>query len=236
MMLSPARQVPELAELLDRAIACDPNFGPALGLAAAFHMNSHIFDWSKDPEDDRRKGLERGRRALLVAGDDPTVLVNAAGSLGYFGEDINAMIALVDRALALNPSFARGWHASGLLRLWAGQLDLATEHERTSLRLSPRTRVGWALNVIGATQFCGRRFQEAIQTLLLAIQEDPRTVSYHCLIASYAHMGRLEEAREALSRLRIDPLVMPAYLHFLRIPQHRELLLSGLCLAIGETG
>jgi hypothetical protein len=112
MMLSPARRVPELADLLDQAIACDPDFGPALGLAAAFHMNSHIFQWSKDPEEDRRKGLERGRRALLVAGDDPTVLVNAAGSLGYFGEDINAMIALVDRT--------RAWRGAGTPAVFSG--------------------------------------------------------------------------------------------------------------------
>jgi adenylate cyclase len=235
MMLSPARRVTEVAGLLDQAIACDPEFGPALALAAAFHMNSHIFRWSNDPEDDRRKGLELGRRALLVAADDPTVLVNAAGSLGYFGEDINAMIALVDRALALNPSFARGWHASGLLRLWAGQLDLAIEHERASLRLSPRTRVGWALNVIGAAQFCGRRFEEAIQTLVLAIQEDPNAVAYRGLIASYAHLGRLEEAREALRRLRlVDPVVIPPYLQVMRIPEYRDLLVSGLRLALGE--
>jgi adenylate cyclase len=234
MMLSPARRVAEVTSLLDQAIACDPEFGPALALAAAFHMNSHAFRWSEDPEDNRRKGLELGRRALLVAGDDPAVLVNAAFALGYFGEDINAMIALVDRALALNPSFARGWHVSGTLRLWAGQLDLAIEHERTSMRLSPRARAGWSLDIIGHAHFFSRRFAEAVETLLLAIQEDPRTVSYHCLIASYAHMGRLEEAREALSRLRIDPLVMPAYLHFLRIPQHRDLLVSGLRLALGE--
>ena len=31
------------------------------------------------------------------------------------------MIRLVDRALELNPSFARGWHRSGVLRLWAGE-------------------------------------------------------------------------------------------------------------------
>jgi adenylate cyclase len=164
------------------------------------------------------------------------VLVNAAGSLGYFGEDIDAMIALVDRALALNPSFARGWHASGCLRLWAGQLDLAIEHERTSLRLSPRTRVGWALNVIGGAQFCGRRFEEAIETLQLAIQEDPNTVAYRGLIASFAHLGRLEEAREALTRLRlITPAVMPPYPQVMRVPEYRELLLSGLHLALGET-
>jgi hypothetical protein len=42
---------------------------------------------------------------LQVAGDDPGVLTNAAYALAYFGEDIGAMMALVDRALAINPSF-----------------------------------------------------------------------------------------------------------------------------------
>ena len=118
-------------------------------------------------------------------------------------------------------SAALSGHASGCLRLWAGQLDLAIEHERTSLRLSPRTRVGWALNVIGCAHFCSRRFAEAIETLLLALQEDPNAVAYRFLIACYAHLGRLGEAREALDRMRlIDPVVMPYYLP-LRIPQHR---------------
>jgi adenylate cyclase len=235
MMLSPARRVAEVAGLLDQAIERDPEFGPTLGSAATFHMNSHCFGWSEDLEDNRRKGLELGRRALRVAGDDPAVLVSAAFALGYFGEDINAMIALVDRALALNPS--SGWHASGCLRLWAGQLDLAIEHIRTSLRLSPRTQVFWGLTIIGFAHCFSRRFAEAIETLLPAIQEDPNPLRYHGLIACYAHLGRLEEAREALRRLRlISPVVMPWYLQALRILEHRELLISGLRLAIGETG
>jgi predicted TPR repeat methyltransferase len=57
-----------------------------------------------------------------------------------FGEDIDAMIALVDRAIAFNPSYARGWHISGFLRLWAGQTDLAIEHANRALRLSPRAQ------------------------------------------------------------------------------------------------
>ena len=51
-----------------------------------------------------------------MAGDDPGVLANAALVLANFGEDIGAMMALVDRALALNPNYARGWHVSGFLR------------------------------------------------------------------------------------------------------------------------
>src|SRR5207244_3113366 len=64
-------------------------------------------------------------------------------------EDIGAMIGLVDRALALNPSFSRGWGLSGLLRLWAGQHDLAIEHVETSLRLSPHERMGIPVAVMG---------------------------------------------------------------------------------------
>jgi predicted TPR repeat methyltransferase len=57
--------------------------------------------------------------------------------LAYFGEDIGAMMELIDRALALNPSFARGWYLSGILRSWAGLLDAAILHAENSLRLSP---------------------------------------------------------------------------------------------------
>jgi hypothetical protein len=63
------------------------------------------------------KGADFERRALEVAGDDPGVLANAAQALAYFGEDIGAMIAFVDRALALNPNFARGWLVGGTLGL-----------------------------------------------------------------------------------------------------------------------
>jgi pentatricopeptide repeat protein len=146
------------------------------------------------------------------------------------------MIALADRALALNPGFARAWHTSGAIRLYAGELDLAIEHVENSMRLSPGARVGWAPFVIGTAHFLGTRFEEAVPKLLLAIQEDPTFLAaYRSLAACYAHMGRLDDAREVLERLRaIRPVVMPRDLPY-RNPEHRELFLSGLRLAMGET-
>jgi hypothetical protein len=70
---------------------------------------------SEDPEANKRKAVDFARRALAVAGDDPAILANAAYALAYIGEDLGAMMALIDRALALNPSFARGWYISGVL-------------------------------------------------------------------------------------------------------------------------
>jgi tetratricopeptide (TPR) repeat protein len=176
------------------------------------------------------------RTPLEVGENDPGILANAANVLAHFGEDIGAMIGLVDRALALNPSFARGWYMSGLLRVFAGQTDLAIEHVETSLRLSPRERMGQPLSVIGTAYFFKHRFDEAASKLLLALQDDPGFPgSYRTLAACYAHMGRLDDARAIVARLRaITPVVVPRDLPW-RNPADRELLLSGLRLAMGDT-
>jgi tetratricopeptide (TPR) repeat protein len=83
------------------------------------------------------------------------------------------MMGLVDRALALNPNFARGWHIGGLLRVWAGQPDAAIQHLDAALRLSPRARIGTSANVIGLAHLFAGRFDQAVPKLLLAIQDDP---------------------------------------------------------------
>ena len=128
--------------MLEQAIAIDPHYGPALAWAAICHLQLVSDGWAED----RRRQPPQGRRSCSAGargrGERPTILANAAFVLAHFGEDIGAMIGLVDRALALNPSFARGWYLSGLLRLWAGQPDLAIEHFETALRLSPRERMG----------------------------------------------------------------------------------------------
>src|SRR6266853_6330721 len=122
---------------------------------------------TEEPETSRRKAGDLAREALLVGENDPGVLANAAFVLGYFGEDVSAMIGLIDRALALNPSFARGWYVSGILRLWAGQTDPAIEHAGTSLRLSPREPVGTPLSLMGGAYFFKHQFDEAVSKLLL---------------------------------------------------------------------
>jgi adenylate cyclase len=228
-------QIPRALRLLDEAIERDPSYGPALALTAVCCMRACQDGWSKDPEADSRKGAALARRALQVTDDDPGVLANSALALAYFGEDISAMMVLVDRALALNPSFARGWNISGVLRLWAGEPVLAIEHIEASLRLSPRGRIGWGSMEIGIAYFISRLFDQAVPKFLLAIQEDPNhLIAYRFLAGCYVQMGRLDEAREVIQRLRvITPVVVPSICE-LRKPEHRELYLSALQLAAAE--
>jgi tetratricopeptide (TPR) repeat protein len=95
--------------------------------------------------------------------------------------------------------------------------------------------MGTPLSNIGVAYFFKRQFDEAAEKLLLAIQNDPGLpVSYRYLAACYAHMGRLDEARAIVARLRaITPTIVPSDLPSGN-PEYRELFLSGLRLAAGE--
>jgi len=88
---------------------------------------------------------------------------------------------------------------------------------------------------MGMAQFMARRFEEAATTLQLSLQELPRYANTHRFLAAcYAQMGRLDEAREVVKRLRaITPSVMPTLTTYWNLEQ-RELYLDGLRLAAGE--
>jgi adenylate cyclase len=221
--------------LLGQAIERDPRCGPALAAAAFCHHVLHIAGWTNDAGKHRREGVDLAGRALRFAGNDAEVLGHVARVLGYFGEDLTTAISLIDRALELNPSFALGWQWSGWLRLWAGELDLAIGHFETSMRLNPlQGRADYYLG-IGMGHFFSGRFEDAAASLLLSLQEGPAWVPTHRFLAScYAHLGRFDEARETVTRLRmLTTEVVPSATHW-RNPEHRELYLSGLRLAAGD--
>jgi adenylate cyclase len=222
-------------DLLGEALKRDPHYGAALVFVARGHLSLHLSDWTNDPESNRREGVDLARRALGVAADDPVVLGNAAYVLAYFGEDIDASVDAMNHALALNPSFASGWTMGGWLKLWAGQPEPAIKHFEMALRLSPADRAGPYLG-IGMAHFVARRFEDAKAMLLGALQEHPTWApTRRFLASSYAHMGRLDEAREAVRQLRaITTVVVPSAAHW-RNPEHRELFLSGLRAAAGDT-
>ena len=227
----------EALDLLDQAIAREPRYGSALALAATYRVDLENYDWADHhaEQENRRAAVDLARESLRVAADDPGVLGRAAIVLARFGEDIDAALALIDRALTLNPSFAFGWYWSGWLRLFAGQADLAIEHFETSMRLNPRGQRGFHLSGIGCAHFVSHRFEDALAALRVALEEVPSfTPTHRALAACYAHMGRLEEARTTVKRLSaLTPVIVQTVNPF-RDPEHVELFVLGLRLATGD--
>ena len=221
-------------ELVGQALDRDPHYGSALAVAIGCQCSIYLSGWTNDLEATRKEGLDLVRRALRLAGDDPFVLAQAARALGLFGEDIAMALTLIDRSLQLNPSFARGWVRSGVLRLWAGQYDLGIKHVETSIRLSPHENRSANYLNIGIGHFFARRSEKAIEMMGLSLQENPTWPPTLRFMAScLAHLGRLDEAQEVVKRLRATtPTVIPSAEHW-RIREDREFYLDGLRLAVG---
>ena len=98
--------------------------------------------------------------------------------------------------LALNPSFARGWYLSGIIRVFAGQPDLAIEHVETSLRLSPRERTGTPLSVIGMAHFSSISSTKPCQSFSCRFRTIPAIPSRIAISPRAMPIwGRLDEAR-----------------------------------------
>ena len=110
------------------------------------------------------------------------------------------------------------------------------QHVEISLRLSPRAaRTGMAFAVIGAAHFINRRFDEAVPKLLLAIQEDPNSPAPYCVLASAMRIWGAWMRRERLPH-GCAPSALGGHQATLTSgnPEHRELFLTGLRLAMGE--
>ena len=106
----------------------------------------------------------------------------------------------------------------------------------TATSASIRGPRGTVLLGIGFAHLFEQRFEEAVTALQASLQLLPSiSWAYAALASCYAQMGRLGDARAMVERLRaITPHAMPSVALF-RNPEHRELLLSGLRVAAGET-
>jgi adenylate cyclase len=219
-------------DLLGQAIEWDPTFSKAMACAGYCRAVLDAIGKVEDQDTNRLIALILARRALRTAGDDSMALACIAHVLGYFNEDIKDALAILARSIAVNPNSFWGWRWSGFAHLYDGQPEVAIKHFETSLRLSPLGPRWPQTTGIGVGHmFCGR-LETAASFLQVALQENPSyPLAHRFLAACYAHLGRMDDARQVVARLRaITPTIVPKTTNY-RNPKQREIFLSGLRLA-----
>lgn len=225
-------------DLLNQAVERDPHYAVALGLLSNCHMFLYVGDWCDDYDARRDQMRELAYRAIRAGRDDARAIAIAAGTLIFCDEPIQRCIELIERALALNPSSAHNWVTAGWVRLYAGQADAALEHFHKALRLSPRVRSGVWVGM-GNAYFMARRLDEAEATLRRSLESQAQwPPTFRMLASCYAHMGRLDDARATLARLKsLTSVIVPPRQHLAwRDPEAMEFFVSGLETAAGEPG
>ncbi len=191
-----------------KAIELDGNFSSAYGMAAWCCGRRKMNGWA---EEDVRETAEAVRIAGLAAElgkDDAIALVCGGMALAYMASDFERGLALIDRALALNPNLAMAWHLSGWTRNFAGQPDLAIEHLQRAMRLNPvdPQRSGMQ-TAVAAAQFAAGRYGEAISSARAATMEQPNNfMAALVAAAANAMAGNLDGAKGDMARAReLDP-------------------------------
>ena len=174
------------------------------------------------------------RRAVELGKDDAVALARGGHALAFLLGELDSGVAFLDRALMLNPNLATGWYLSGWLRAYRGETDVAIEQLARAMRLSPLDPTLYHMQVgTGFAHFLSGRFDEASTWAERAFREEPHYTSAAAVMAaSHAQAGRLEEARQAMERLR---QIAPA-LHIsdlkdwwpIRRPEHSSVWAEGL--------
>lgn len=190
-------------QLLEKAIALDPGFAPALALASMYYSTRKDQGWGALDQEETQKALHLARSAVESDFDDPTALNVSAHVIASIGGDIARAISLIDRSLQISPSCSEAWARSSMVRIYAGDLETAEQHAKNAIRLSPLDeRIFLPLCALGYCYLFSERYIEAIEVTRRALLGRPRPpMAYIILLAASQKLSDMEAAREAVAAL-----------------------------------
>jgi TolB-like protein len=226
--------IDEALPLFYKAIQIDPEFASAHAMAAWCHFWRKINGWMTDRERDIAEGARLARLAVELGKDDAVALTRGGHALAHLAGEIDGGIALIDKALVLNPNLAAAWFLGGFLRTLSGDPDAAIEFFTRAMRFSPldpemfRMQAGMALSHLLAG-----RFDMAASWAEQSFRQSPTFLAVVAIIAaSHALAGRTGQAQTAIEHLRkLDPTFRISSLSRwipIRRPEHLARFATGL--------
>jgi adenylate cyclase len=194
--------------LFEQALAINPEDAGALAGDARTYMIDAVYGWTSTYVDYDAKIIGQADRSIAIAPNDPVPYyvksVYLSSVLDHAAEGQRA----ADAGLALNPSSALLYFASGNSKNQAGMFAEAKADIVHAIQLSPRDpSLGLWLNVLAACDIGLGRFDDAINESNRAIDAGNRTFyEYTNLAVAYAMTNRTDEAKAAVAEaLKLNP-------------------------------
>lgn len=189
--------------LFDKALAVDARHALALGLKAWCLGQGVIYVWSDDPSRDRIQALDLVDRAARANEPDPLVLTAIGATLSILDRDQARALTYIERALALDPTFAWAWTRAGYAHAYSGRQDEALRCFETAVGLSPEDPVLFnAYAGMATSHFLAGDDRASMRWASTALRDRPDMVwARRVLAAAAAHAGEIEIARDTIRRL-----------------------------------
>jgi adenylate cyclase len=188
--------------LLKRAVEHYPDYAPAHSMLAFVLLISHYLGWRLIGPQLQQAATLAGRAAEL---DDSDPWAHLALGFGAFlKRQTNVAAEEFRRALALNPNFAAAHGYLGFALAVDGQTEQASAHLEEAIRMSPHDPQNTIFNTgLAVAHYLAGRYPEAVKYSRKTLQQRSAfTAGYRIHCASLAQNGQIDEAREALARLK----------------------------------
>ncbi|HEV3011489.1 MAG TPA: cyclic nucleotide-binding domain-containing protein [Burkholderiales bacterium] len=188
----------------ETAIARDPVSPRPHAWLAKWHILRIAHGDSDDVAQDSAAATACATHALTCDPDDALALAADAHVSAWSRHDLDAAERRLAQALAANPNEPLAWLWNGITHAWRGRGDEAIQCTDRALSLSPLDPMIYYFNSLaGMANLVGERYERAIELSSRSLRENRfHTPSLRTLAAALVLSGRLQEAREALRRLR----------------------------------
>jgi TolB-like protein/Flp pilus assembly protein TadD len=187
--------------LFEHAIELDPGYASAYAALGSTRLRAVLFGWTEFQDEALKQAESLAQKAIEL--DDGNAEAHALLGAVYFNlGQFDVANVEVERAIALNPNDEGSYAIRGAILVMSGHPNEAIGSFEMAMRLNPsmgsslEEPVGWAY-------YMERRYEEAVTALKAGTRASPSDWSnYACLAASYAQLGRTDEAVQAAKEVR----------------------------------
>jgi len=190
----------EAGEYFEKSIEIDPKFTRAyasLAFLLVANVNLHYVD---EPAKTIKLALKYAQQALKLDNTVPQIyfaLANINHNMNRREDGISA----ARKAIALDPNYADAYAILAIVLNSDGQYNEALQSIDNAMRLNPETPVSYRW-IKGQTHYLLGQLGKAVFWLEDARDSNPEFSNvYEVLIATYAELGKIEEAEWAVSEL-----------------------------------
>jgi adenylate cyclase len=172
--------------------------------------------WSEDRKREAAEALSASHAALDRDPSDALALATEGFVYCHLLKDLETARKRCNEAVEANPSHALGWLYLGTVNAFKGEGAAALEATRRAIELSPLDPQRYYFESLGATaELSAHQYENAerlARSSLVLNRTHPST--WRALTISLVSLGRMDEAREALDKMRqLDPaLTVEKYL------------------------
>lgn len=193
----------EAHDLLEQAIALDPEYGDAYSLLGLYYFDAWRL-WGERQNENLMRSLELARTGIKLNPLNPAPHVLMA-QVHQFRREFEAANAQADAALALRPNDAVTLANLGSMLRYAERAEEAAQLVERAMRLDPYHPPNY-LEWLGDAYFLLGR-QDCMEPVERGIALDPDFVALHVIAAKcYASLGNEAKARAAGAEiLRLNP-------------------------------